>query len=208
MAKTKQKYYVVWKGLNPGIYHSWSECQLQIKGYPGAEYKAFPSLSEAREAFNQPSLIFPQAPGPSKAMQFSGPEDSEYLVVDAACSGNPGEMEYQGIEFPSGRQVFHQGPYPQGTNNIGEYLAIIHALAWCHQRGLHQKVIYSDSKVAMGWVLKKQPKTTLIKNARTIDLLELMERGTNWLKTHHYSNPLKLWETEKWGENPADFGRK
>ena len=44
-------------------------------------------------------------------------------AVDAACSGNPGPMEYQCIDLQTGAQVFHYGPI-HGTNNIGEFLAI------------------------------------------------------------------------------------
>ena len=50
MAK-KQKYYVVWKGVSPGVYHSWTDCQLQIKGYEGALYKSFDTREEAEQAF-------------------------------------------------------------------------------------------------------------------------------------------------------------
>ena len=76
-------------------------------------------------------------------------------AVDAACSGNPGPMEYQAIDLQTGAQVFHFGPV-KGTNNIGEFLAIVHALALCWQKGLHDKTIYSDSYNAILWVSKRQ----------------------------------------------------
>ena len=47
----KEKYYVVWAGVNPGIYTSWTDCQLQTKGYEGAKYKSFESREEAEKAF-------------------------------------------------------------------------------------------------------------------------------------------------------------
>ena len=34
------------------------------------------------------------------------------------------------------------------------------------------------------------------------------ERATKWLKENNYSATIKKWETKKWGEIPADFGRK
>ena len=64
-------------------------------------------------------------------------------AVDAACSGNPGPMEYRGIDLATGAVVFHYGPV-HGTNNIGEFLAIVHALALMEQKGI-RKTIYSDS---------------------------------------------------------------
>ncbi len=47
----KQKYYVVWKGRKPGIYTSWTECEAQVKGFAGAEYKSFPNREMAEAAF-------------------------------------------------------------------------------------------------------------------------------------------------------------
>ena len=87
-------------------------------------------------------------------------------AVDAACSGNPGPMEYQAIDLATGARVFHFGPM-RGTNNIGEFLAIVHALALCWQQGLHTKTIYSDSVNAMLWVRKRQCKTKLERTPQT-----------------------------------------
>lgn len=47
----KQKFYVVWDGVTPGIYTSWTECQLQVKGYDSAKYKSFDNREEAERAF-------------------------------------------------------------------------------------------------------------------------------------------------------------
>ena len=128
-------------------------------------------------------------------------------AVDAACSGNPGKMEYQGIDLATGEQLFHFGPV-HGTNNIGEFLAIVHALALLQQKGLTTKTIYSDSYNAILWVRKKHCKTTLERNAKTERLYQIIARAETWLRTHPYTNPIVKWETDKWGEVPADFGRK
>ena len=128
-------------------------------------------------------------------------------AVDAACSGNPGPMEYQAIDLQTGYRVFHFGPV-RGTNNIGEFLAIVHALALCWQKGLHQKTIYSDSYNAILWVQKRKCKTKLERTPQTEQLYQIIERAERWLQTHDYRNPIIKWETSKWGEVPADFGRK
>lgn len=128
-------------------------------------------------------------------------------AVDAACSGNPGKMEYQGIDLATGEQLFHFGPV-HGTNNIGEFLAIVHALALMQQKGLTAKTIYSDSYNAILWVKKKKCKTTLERNAQTEHLYQIIARAETWLRTHQYQNPIVKWETDRWGEVPADFGRK
>ena len=132
---------------------------------------------------------------------------AEAWAVDAGCSGNPGPMEYQAVDLQTGAQVFHYGPV-HGTNNIGEFLAIVHALALMEQRGIHDKVVYSDSYNAILWVKKKQCKTKLVRNEQTENLFKMIARAENWLRTHTISTTVIKWETAKWGEIPADFGRK
>lgn len=206
------KYYVVWLGAKPGIYATWSECQAQISGFPGARYQAFPSLEAAKAAYaaGPPSMPAKKAPGirkPSKPSKPVGAFLPVSISVDAACSGNPGPMEYQGVYTQTGDRLFHQ-QFPLGTNNIGEFLAIVHGLAYLHQRGQHQTPIYSDSVNALKWVRTKKCKTQLKEDHRTKALFEMIHRAEAWLETHTYSNPLLKWETEAWGEIPADFGRK
>ena len=132
--------------------------------------------------------------------------DAQAIAVDAACSGNPGQMEYRGVYLKTGEEIFHYGPV-FGTNNIGEFLAIVHGLALLQQRG-YTIPIYSDSVNAMLWVKRKQCRTTLPLNEKTQALHEHIRRAETWLRTHSYSNDLRKWETENWGEIPADFGRK
>ena len=132
--------------------------------------------------------------------------DAQAIAVDAACSGNPGQMEYRGVYLKTGEEIFHYGPV-FGTNNIGEFLAIVHGLALLQQRG-YTIPIYSDSVNAMLWVKRKQCRTTLPLNDKTQALHEHIRRAEAWLRTHSYTNDLRKWETEKWGEIPADFGRK
>ena len=129
------------------------------------------------------------------------------IAVDAACSGNPGAMEYQGIDLATGARIFHFGPI-RGTNNIGEFLAIVHALALIEQQGTVDKTVYSDSYNAILWVKKKQCKTKLARTPDTKELFKIIARAENWLQTHAVKTPIVKWETGKWGEVPADFGRK
>lgn len=212
MAK-KQKYYVVWEGNNPGVYDNWTDCKLQIQGYPGAKYKSFSSKEEAVEAFRGSfgDHIAPGNPGKAKAKPaFSGEARKDIvwdsISVDAACSGNPGVMEYQGVDTRNKAQIFHK-KFSLGTNNIGEFLAIVHALALLKQQGKNTP-IYTDSRIAMGWVKRKKAKTQLVRNAKTELLHTLIARAETWLKNNTWDNPILKWETERWGEIPADFGRK
>ena len=220
MAKGK-KFYVVWSGLNPGIYPSWDACQAQIKGVKGAVYKSFDSKEEAERAYASPAYEYiapsnsPKGENSNSAKPASsplggmrgGPALGTYaLAVDAACSGNPGPMEYRGVYLGDGKEIFHFGPV-HGTNNIGEFLAIVHALAMLDKQGL-KMTIYSDSRTAISWVRKKCCKTQLERNEETEQLFQLIERAEAWLKSHRVTIPIVKWETEQWGEVPADFGRK
>lgn len=130
----------------------------------------------------------------------------EALCVDGACSGNPGPMEYRAVHIPSGREVFRFGPIT-GTNNIGEFLAIVHALALMKQRGVSLP-IYSDSVSGMAWVRNRKAKTTLARTPETEQALQLVARAEAWLRQNGVPSPVLKWNTEEWGEIPADFGRK
>ena len=215
MAK-KQKYYVVWEGIRPGIYNSWEECQKMIKGHPAAKYKSFDSMAEAEYAFKQDYFKFiksakSEGSSSKKALPKSGINShiiTDSIAVDAACSGNPGIMEYRGVETISREVIFHRGPYRDGTNNIGEFLALVHALALLHKANNSHTAIYTDSITAISWVKNKKAKTTLEVTRHNTILFELIERAESWLKTHRFENPIIKWKTEVWGEIPADFGRK
>lgn len=205
----KKKFYVVWNGLTPGIYHSWDDCQAQIKGVKAAVYKSFDSREEAERAYASPAYAYmkKKSETPTFTLDTLPSVVERYaLAVDAACSGNPGPMEYRGVYLGDGKEIFHFGPV-HGTNNIGEFLAIVHALAMLDKQGL-KMTIYSDSRTAISWVRKKSCKTLLERTEETEQLFQLIERAEAWLKTHRITIPIVKWETEQWGEIPADFGRK
>ena len=210
--KSKKKFYVVWEGVEPGIYESWAECQAQIKGYPGARYKSFPTMEAAKEAYHGTSDEYIGKKDKKPALTEA--EIAEYgtpiwesISVDAACSGNPGELEYQGVDTKTGMVLFRQGPFPLGTVNIGEFLALVHGLAYLKQK--NWKVpIYSDSRTAMAWVRNKKVRTELARKASTEHLFQLVDRALSWLKSNTYDTRIIKWETKAWGEIPADFGRK
>ncbi|HAS46831.1 MAG TPA: ribonuclease H [Microscillaceae bacterium] len=212
MAKSKKKFYVVWQGRQTGIFDSWAACEAQVKGFDGARYKSFPTQAEAASAFAQDSSQFiakKKSPTTMSAAEKKavGSPTWESLSVDAACSGNPGVLEYQGVHTKTKDLIFHMGPFPQGTVNIGEFLAIVHGLALLKKH--NSKVpMYTDSRTAMAWVRNKKIKTTLARNAKTEELFKLVDRAVQWLHDNTYDTPIIKWETKAWGEIPADFGRK
>lgn len=192
-----KKYYVVWRGKQTGVFSTWEQCKQQVHGYPDAKYKSFTSKEEAQLAYQK---------GPDTTKKQTGYiEDS--ISVDAACSGNPGVMEYQGVHTRTGKQIFHYGPVPKGTNNIGEFLAIVHALAYLKQQN-SSLPIYSDSEIAIRWVKQKRANTNLPEDEETKALWDVIRRAEKWLQNNEYDNEILKWNTRKWGESKADFGRK
>ncbi|HOU97491.1 MAG TPA: ribonuclease H family protein [Bacteroidales bacterium] len=193
----KKKYYVVWQGFNTGIFDNWEECKKQVEGYTGAKYKSFVSFDLAYQAFHKSEIHDDLI----KAIPQKG------LCVDAAYSSSTHAMEYRGVVLPEKKEIFHQGPFYDATNNIGEFLALVHALALCKQKGWDDD-IYSDSRTAIAWVRNKKTKTNLERTNRNEYLFELIVRAEKWLHENTFSNKIYKWETDLWGEIPADFGRK
>ncbi|RXK47105.1 ribonuclease H1 domain-containing protein [Aquirufa rosea] len=205
----KQKYYVIWAGHETGIFDSWAKVEKLIKNFPGAQYKSFESQAAAEDAYKKnywASVNSSKNSSPKKPLQ-----NQNIIIpsisVDAACSGNPGVLEYQGVNTATKEVLFAQGPYPVGTVNLGEFLAIVHGLAYLKKIDSPYP-LYSDSRTAIAWVRNKAIKTNLERNAQTEELFERVDKALAWLKSNFYQTQILKWETEHWGENPADYGRK
>ena len=205
---------MVWQGTEPGVCDSWAECEARVKGYPGARYKSYKTQEEAVRAFragdDAGDVLRAIARGPAMRVNYEAfPEIvRDSIAVDGACAGNPGMMEYRGVDVMTGAELFHQGPFADGTNNIGEFLALVHALAFFHNTDNDHTAIYSDSRTAMAWVRNRKCKSKLARTERNGRLFELIARAERWLTTHTWRNRIIKWETTLWGEIPADFGRK
>lgn len=206
---------MIWEGYATGVFDSWEECELHTKGYPGAKYKSFSSQEEAVAAYrgdpaDQMEILTAIASHKPETTDYaSHPEiHLDALAVDAACSKNPGPVEYQGVWVRTGERIFHVGPLEGGTNNIGEYLALVHGLALLKAQGRPDTPIYTDSRTARAWVRNRAPKTSLQRTPQNATLFEMMDRATAWLHANAITNPILTWDTPNWGEIPADFGRK
>ncbi|PIG92945.1 viroplasmin family protein [Gloeocapsopsis sp. IPPAS B-1203] len=210
---TTKKYYAVFKGRETGIFTSWAECEEQIKGFSGALYKSFKTREEAALGLTDQMLLFRVEP---KQVSFWETQNkvlpvNKFIInsvcVDASCIGNPGDVEYRGMCTATHKVIFHKRPMANGTNNLGEFLAIVHGLAYLKKQGSHLP-IYSDSETAILWVRNKKVRTKLPKSDSNKEIFDLVERGLKWLENNEYTNPILKWNTACWGEIPADFGRK
>jgi ribonuclease HI len=217
----KQKYYVVWVGKKPGVYTSWPDCQKQVEKFDDAKFKSYESLLEAETAYKAGwKGNWGTGAGAAKAdvrSRFGGSkkehtyskDDIEYdsVSVDVGTSGNPGPVEYKGVDTRTGEVLFSVGPISKGTNNLGEFLAIVHALAYLKQQN-STKTVYSDSENALKWVKQKHVSSTLVRDHTTKEIWDLVDRAETWLKMNSYKNPLVKWQMKSWGEIKADYGRK
>lgn len=215
MSKTG-KFYVVWKGRRTGVFETWAQAEAQVKGFEGARHKSFNTRAEAQAAFRQGHVA-----REARAVNDSKPNErwkqARLLGIappilpaygaDAACSGNPGVMEYRAVNIETGEILLERGPFPEGTNNIGEFLGITEALMLLRERK-DASPVYSDSRTALAWVRAKQCKTQLSRTKRSAELFERIERAEAWLRANRYPNKILKWDTQHWGEIPADYGRK
>ena len=213
MAKKRKKYYTVWRGNETGVFDNWKDCSKAVEGYKGAIYKSFPDEGLAWDAYEgnyadyvgrdkkeKPHLT-------AEALRAAGKPIMDSISVDAACNSKTGLMEYRGVDTKSGAEFFRMGPFEKGSNNIGEFLAIVHALSWCQKHGFDWPV-YTDSNTALVWVRNKKARTKVTPSQKNQRLFELLQRAEQWLQNNTPSNKLLKWNTEAWGEIPADFGRK
>lgn len=212
----QRKFYVVFAGREPGIYDNWEDAKAQVDGFPGARFRSYTNCEEATLAFRREGdaadvLIFQRmAQQRPVVVDYSAfPEiRTDAIAVDGACNRNPGgDVEYQGVRVGTGERVFHIGPYPGGSNNIGEYLGLVHALALLQRQGDGSTPIYTDSVTALSW-LRRRKHNSKVQLPPASALAQMLARADAWLASHTYSNPVLKWNTETWGEIPADFGRK
>jgi len=212
MSKPKQKFYVVWEGRDTGIFHSWAECNAHIEGFPQAKYKSFKTWELAEKAWRSPpgefigKEVFETTLTPDQLTLIGEPE-LESISVDGAWNTSSGDVEYRAVHTRTGELLFAKGPYEDGTNNIAEFLGLVHAMAHCVKHGLGLP-IYTDSMTAISWVRRKKSFTKHPRSERKKTLFDMVNRAEHWLATNEYTGRIRKWETEAWGEIKADFGRK
>ncbi|GHW02977.1 ribonuclease H [candidate division SR1 bacterium] len=202
------KRYVIRKGKENGIFTSRDAVKPLVSGFVDAKFKSFSSEKDALEAFNSSrEQYYGQGTGSIWKKYLNNPSidvpfDTSFIAVDAACSGNPGKLEYRGVEVRSGKELFHY-QFEMGTNNIGEFLAIVEGMKIKGCKG-----IYSDSKIAMSWINEGKCKSLLRAEQPFLSIWKTVDEAEERLK-NQISLPIVVKrKTNEWGEIPADFGRK
>ncbi len=201
----KQKYYVVWVGRALGVFNTWEECQQSISGFPGAKHKAFDCPKEAQAALSDG---WEMHWGKAAITETGSKPDGLCLCVGAAWNVETRVLKYCGVLHPEWASTFHLNSIPGATNNIGEFLAIVYALAWLKEQGISAPV-YSDSITALSWVRRKSVQSCAVGSAHASAKVEKMiAHSLKWLNDNTDHNPVCKWNTSEWGENPAHFERR
>lgn len=197
----KQKYYVVWAGRQPGIYTTWAQCQAQTSGFKGARFKSFESQAEAEAALAGGDVAIAAPTARLDDVNWNS------ISVDVGSRGNPGIVEYKGVDTKTGEILFAHPEIAKGTNNLGEFLAIVHGLQHIATYQSHE-MVYSDSQTALLWVKNRAVNTNLARDNSTLEIWTLVDRALEWLRAHPNHAPMRKWNTAQWGEIKADYGRK
>lgn len=141
-----KKYYAVRKGLTPGIYLSWADCQKNISGFSGAEYKGFETIEEA-EAF----LRYGQA-GAERAAQ----EPEAVAYVDGSYNVATGEYACGVVMFYGERTEYFSRKFSDAErakmrNVAGEIEGSMCAMNYCLEQGIDSLAIYYDYEGIEKW---------------------------------------------------------
>jgi len=209
---SKNKYYSVVKGNQPGVYNEWfgsKGAEAQIKGFAGAIYKGFPTFALAEQWFmertgKQPIVHFLKEGKSSANEKQIVPDikpalDAGKVVIftDGACTGNPGPGGYGAVMLFRDRRSELSGGYRLTTNNRMELMACIRAL-----QALKMKcsvVLHSDSRyvvdgITKGWARRweangwKKSATRRAINpdlwAELLDLIDQHEVEFVWVEGH------------------------
>jgi len=204
----KNKYYVVWQGRICGVFDNWNDCKAQVDGFEGAKYKSFETKTEAEKAYADGyKNYYKTSRDVARNVSTNGTPILNSLSVDAACNMVTGQMEYQGVHTGTKELWFKQGPFPKASNNIGEFLALVHGLALLKQKNINIP-IYSDSITGIAWVRQKKHKSIVLPTEENEVIFDLLVRAEFWLQNNTFQTPIIKWNTKQWGDIPADFGRK
>lgn len=210
--KKSQKRYVVREWHKTGIFDNWSDCQKAVHGYKDAEYKSFTDKNLAAQAFGESYEQYKWVKTNGKI--FSESEKKQIwqpimssISVDAACSSNPWILEFRGVTTDTCNEIFSFWPFPDGTVNIGEFLALVEGLKYAKANQVN--LIYTDSRTARARVRDRKVRTTLIQSDKNKVLFDMIQEALSWLLTNDISTiDIRKRETQLRGEVPADYGRK
>lgn len=143
-----KKVYAVLKGRRPGIYHTWAQCQEQIHGFSGAQYKSFPTPAQAEEYMNGGSS--------SQAGDGETVQTEATAYVDGSYQAETKRFSCGVVFFYQGReehfsQLYDDCELAQMHNVAGEIMGSRKAIEYCLDQGIKSVTIYHDYEGIAKW---------------------------------------------------------
>jgi len=203
-----KKFYVVWRGVKTGVFHDWPTTHALVDGFAGAQYKSFPTLSEAEAAFRGGAPARGSAATTTSTPRVVRTDHADAVAAsdtvifcDGACDPNPGKAGSGMAVYRAGEldSLWYGAYNPTGTNNTAELNALLQALMLASTEIQAGKTVQvrSDSsyglnavtKWAAGWKKRGWRKADgEIKNLEIIqELYALYQQIEGDLKLQHVS---------------------
>lgn len=145
-----KKVYAVKNGHKTGIFTDWASCKEAVDGFPGAEYKGFPTMSEARAYLG---------------LAADSGEVADTVIADTVIAYVDGSYEHSirkyafGCVFllPDGSIYAENGsgnnPESAKLRNVtGEMLGAMFAVQWAAKNGFSKLELRYDYEGVEKWV--------------------------------------------------------
>ena len=151
-----KKFYAVKKGLTPGIYTNWPDCQAQINGYSGAVYKGFATLEEAKEFMGGKAEIFGEAEQMTLPFLNTEKDTEAVAYVDGSYDVTTGSFSYGMVMFHDGKEEHFSKKYENNDlasmrNVAGEIEGARAAMQYCLDKGIKSLTVYHDYIGIAAW---------------------------------------------------------
>ena len=160
-----KKFYAVKKGLTPGVYTSWADCQAQIDGFSGAIFKGFETLEEAKNFIGEETEVFgdigqketvseEKEATPAEICADAGTDAVAY--VDGSYDVTNGSYSYGMVMFYNGgeehfSEKFENSDLASMRNVAGEIEGARAAMQYCLDKGIKSLTVFHDYIGIAAW---------------------------------------------------------
>ena len=153
-----KKYYAVLKGMKTGIFETWDACKESVDGYPGAQYKSFKTLDEARVYLGEEVEVTTVVKNSKAPLGNEKREDALVAYVDGSYEHSVQTYGF-GCVFllPDGSIYTENGggqnPESAALRNVtGEMLGAMFAVQFAMKNGFSKIEIRYDYEGIEKWV--------------------------------------------------------
>lgn len=201
VAKSKKKYYVVWRGRETGIFTSWDACLRSVNDFQGALFRGYSTWEEAHDAHLNG---YWREVAKNKAVTPTTEVIRHSFATDAVHNAD-GTFSYFITDIEQSRTIYRSPSFHDSNLNVCRFLAIVHALAILTKTS-DTRPVYSPSATAISWVSRRECRTSLCRTLGNTVTFDLIIRAGRFLADNLMSNPILRWESESWGEVPNISG--